>query len=269
MHKADDQGDLVGSPRIGGRLPSIWPVNRIAMQCTCRVMTAHDPRRSGNNFGDLNIIIVGALLGHESPACDLTVLRSPRSVHSKATNVLSSHDSIRIRIHQTGSHNIRNRKPRTWPSEAARSVTHFHCDHHRTHRTRAIIMNCFPKLSPKAETICRYVPCCDGYLRSQCESCHSLTASAFLHIRYTNISWTAFGMTCLSWVFVVASTGTCSFAVHSVDFSGFGGIEYDYGLFCSRINGSKVRAYKHSVRCVRASAARFAPPLWYTRRGRS
>jgi hypothetical protein len=133
------------------------------MLCTCSVMTSHDPRRSWNNFGDLmNSIIVGSLLEQESPACDLKIPRSPRSVHSKATNVLSSHDSIRIRIHQTGSHNFRNRKPRTWPSKAAPSVTHFQLHHHHTHRTVALIMNCFPKLSPKAETICRYVPCCDG-----------------------------------------------------------------------------------------------------------
>lgn len=71
---------------------------------------------------------------------------------------------------------------------------------------------------------------------------HVISLSLLRPFCTSNISWTAFGLTCLSWVFVVASTGTCSFAIHSIDFSGFGGIEYDCGLFCSRINGAKVRA---------------------------
>jgi hypothetical protein len=107
------------------------------------------------------------------------------------------------------------------------------------------IMKCFPKLPTKVDTICRYV-------QWRREKNHLCRCAALLEQKYHSLSfcklhntttiinsWTALGLTCLSWLLLVSSTGTCSFAVHSRD-DFFASVEYDYGLFCFRVNGIKV-----------------------------
>lgn len=46
--------------------------------------------------------------------------------------------------------------------------------------------------------------------------------------------WTIFGLTCLSWLFVVSSTGTCSFVSDTFY------TNVDYGLFCAKIADTTV-----------------------------
>jgi hypothetical protein len=60
-------------------------------------------------------------------------------------------------------------------------------------------------------------------------------------------SWTAFGLTWLSWIFVVSSTGTCSFAKYDLYYYG----DISYGLFCVKDDyGNKVR-FSHWLRRLR------------------